>query len=163
MPLEESVLSAQTLGLSDEQAQQAFIGCACFNLRKASRAMTQIYDDVLRPLNLRSGQFALLIGIRLLGRPTIQELADLTWLDRSALSRNLRPLEARGLLQIEPGKDRRTRRITLTEMGDEALCEGYERWQEAQVKTETLLGPQQLNGLLAQIGEVCGRLKPEQN
>lgn len=139
------------------------MGCACFNLRKASRAMTQIYDDVLRPLNLRSGQFALLIGIRLLNRPTIQELADLTWLDRSALSRNLRPLESRGLLQIEPGKDRRTRRITLTQDGVDALMEGYSRWETAQQKAEAMLGTQQLNGLLAQLGEVCGRLKPEEN
>lgn len=159
MPLELETPPPETL--SPEEATQAFDGCACFNLRKASRAITQIYDEVLRPLNLRSGQFSLLVAVRLLDHPTIQELANLTWLDRSALSRNLRPLETRKLLRIETGLDRRTRRIELTRAGSEALRQGYFRWQEAQEKAKTLLGDERLLVLLDQLGEICGRLKPE--
>ncbi|HEY9847811.1 MAG TPA: MarR family transcriptional regulator, partial [Candidatus Caenarcaniphilales bacterium] len=88
--------------------------CACFNLRKASRAVTQLYDKVLQPSGLLATQFTLLSAIALTGSVTITRLAQELVMDRTTLARNLKPLERQGLIQIKPGQDQRTRIVTLT-------------------------------------------------
>lgn len=110
--------------------------------------MTQVYDEAMAPLGLSSGQFMLLLAVRMLGETSLLRLADTVWTDRSVLSRTVRPLEDRGLLAIITGKDRRTRRITLTAKGQQALRDGYVRWQGAQARMSELLGASQLEELL---------------
>lgn len=141
--------------------QQAVRVCACFNLRRVSRAVTQVYDDALTPLGLSSGQFMLLLAVRLLGETSLLRLADTVWTDRSVLSRTVRPLEDRGLLTIIPGNDRRTRRISLTAAGQRALKEGYVCWQGAQARMAELLGVQQLDQLLGTLDQSMRRIQPK--
>src|SRR5688572_31775668 len=87
---------------SDQAAVQC---CTCFNLRKAARAVTQLYDDILRPSGLRATQFSLLMLIRGAGRLQLTELAEAAVMDRTTLKRNLALLEREGLVRIEPGDD----------------------------------------------------------
>src|ERR687885_698919 len=96
------------------------LNCACFNTRKASRALTQLYDEMLRPSGLRSTQFTLLMVLRGRGPTSINGLAEATVTDRTTLSRNLAILEERGLVRVQPGEDARVRVVELTEAGDEA-------------------------------------------
>ena len=91
--------------------QRAGLGCACFNLRKAARAVTQLYDDALRPAGILATQLPLLIATGRLERVTISQLAEAMVMDRTTLTRNLRPLERDGLVRTKPGKDRRVREI----------------------------------------------------
>ncbi len=77
------------------------IACACGRLRRATRALTQLYDDAMAPAGLRVTQFSLLRTLARLGSLRITALAEATLLDRTALSRNLDPLVARRL-----GRDR---------------------------------------------------------
>jgi DNA-binding MarR family transcriptional regulator len=144
-----------------DQVQQAVRVCACFNLRRVSRSVTQIYDDALAPLGLSSGQFMLLLAVRLLGETSLLRLADTVWTDRSVLSRTVRPLEDRGLLTIIHGDDRRTRRISLTATGQRALVEGYACWQEAQTRMARLLGADQLDQLLGTLDQSMRNIRPE--
>jgi DNA-binding MarR family transcriptional regulator len=123
--------------------------CACFNLRRAARAVTQHYDEVLRPSGLRATQFTLLTVIRGRGPIAIQQLARVLVMDRTTLTRNLKPLREAGLVEIEPGSDRRVREVSLTEKGHETLLQAFPLWQQAQGDFETRLGSAQLEALLS--------------
>src|ERR1700675_4083391 len=92
--------------------------CACGRLRRATRALTQLYDDLLLPSSLRVTQFSLLRMLSRKGTTRISELADFLLLDRTALSRTLDPLLKRGLVSIVPGRDARTREVSLTAAGE---------------------------------------------
>src|SRR5437773_5124559 len=85
--------------------------CACANMRRAARAMTQLYDAALRPSRLRITQFTLLQVLERTGEPMTQgALGDLLALDTTTLSRTLRPLERAKWIRRVEGGDARERR-----------------------------------------------------
>jgi DNA-binding MarR family transcriptional regulator len=109
--------------------------CACLNIRKAARAITNFYDSMLfEPTGLWSTQAILLMALATAGTPTISRLADYLVMDRTTLARDLKPLADKGLVQITPGSDRRTRQIQLTDAGREKLREIIPLWEQAQTK-----------------------------
>jgi DNA-binding MarR family transcriptional regulator len=142
--------------LNLDQVRHTVQVCACFNLRRAARTVTQIYDEALAPLGLSSGQFHLLLAVRLHGEARLQQLADTVSSDRSVLSRTVRPLVARRLLSMQTGRDRRTRAIALTAEGHRALVAGQACWQHAQARVVARLGEPLLGRLL---GTLEGTLK----
>ena len=90
--------------------------CFATAARKASRRLTQFYDEALEPSGLRSTQYAILAELARSGEPpTLAELASTLVSDRSSVGHNLRPLTRDGYVALEPGaEDRRERRIVLT-------------------------------------------------
>ncbi len=106
--------------------------CTCGNLRRAMRAVTQAYDAALAPSGLRATQFNVLVAIAHIGRPPLSRLAEALVMDRTTLSRNLRPLERDGLVAIAAGGDRRTREIRLTPKGRKALERALPLWERVQ-------------------------------
>ncbi len=132
--------------------------CLCFNLRKAARAVTQLYDAALEPAGLRATQFSLLAVLdRRDGRDavTITDLARAMVMDRTTLTRNLRPIEKQGLVAIAPGDDRRTREVRLTQRGRTALTRATPRWRHAQTRMLDALGDRRARRLL---GELSGAI-----
>ena len=127
--------------------------CVCYNLRKAARAVTQLYDEMLRPTGIRGTQYTLLAALRNLGSASISELAERTVTDRTTLTRNLRLLEERGLIRIEPGEDRRVREARLTDAGREALAEAYPYWRRAQDRMAESLTVTRMRRLLSDLSE----------
>ena len=121
--------------------------CACSRLRRAARAVTQLYDDALAPAGLRVTQLSLLRTLQRLGTLTIGELAARNLLDRTALSRNLDPLAARNLVAIVPGRDARTREVTLTRHGTSAIAHAAPYWERAQREVARHVGRDRLDGL----------------
>src|SRR5690348_18504405 len=91
--------------------------CVCGNLRMAARLVTQRYDDALRPAGLRIMQFTLLARLHAAGTLTMTELAEAASLDRTTLTRNLKPLIERGYVRTMLGKDRRERLVEVTDSG----------------------------------------------
>ena len=122
--------------------------CTCFNLRKAARAVTQLYDEALQSSGLRGTQFSLLAALNHMGSATVSDLARAMVMDRTTLTRNLRPLEKQGWIEIVPGKDRRTRQLALTSSGRKTLKQAMPLWKKAQKQMVTLLGRQRWTGLL---------------
>ena len=114
--------------------------CACLNLRKASRAVTQVFDETLRPTGLRSTQLPVLVTLALAGSTTISHLSEELVMDRTSLARHLRPLECAGFIEIVPGEDRRTREISLTIRGQEVLAGAFPLWERAQAYVVERLG-----------------------
>ncbi|MFO1414443.1 MAG: MarR family winged helix-turn-helix transcriptional regulator [Burkholderiales bacterium] len=132
--------------------------CVCGRLRRASRALTQLYDDLMAPCGLRVTQFSLLRTLARTGTPVrISELAALTLIDRTALSRNLEPLVAQGWVEIAAGQDARTREVGLTRAGRAALAKATPLWQAAQAEVARRLGASRIDalvGLLATVEEL---------
>jgi DNA-binding MarR family transcriptional regulator len=102
--------------------------CVCFHLRKTARTITQVYDRALAPTGLRATQFTLLRVISRTGGLPFAALADVLGLERTTLTRNLRPLERDKLVRTFPGADRRVRLVSLTPKGERKLAEAEPVW-----------------------------------
>lgn len=113
-------------------SQAQALTCVCYNARKVARAVTRLYDDMLRPSGLRATQLTLLMVIDAMGEPSITALAEQLVMDRTTLARDLRPLEAAGWVAVAPGRDRRTRIVRLTPAGGATLRDALPLWRAAQ-------------------------------
>ncbi|WP_109479691.1 MarR family winged helix-turn-helix transcriptional regulator [Paraburkholderia sp. C35] len=124
-------------------------------LRKAARRLSQLYDSVLAPCGLSVAQRAILVNVQRAGNPTMTELAHSLVLDRSALARNIKPLERDGYLVQRPDlDDGRSRRMELTPAGRAKLAESNRLWRKAQNRFEDVYGEKRaaaLRGALAEI------------
>ena len=116
--------------------------CNCTSLRKASRRVSQLYDEMLAPCGLRTTQRAILSQIARSGTPSVGALAAELVLDRGALAHNLKPLERDGYVRqdVDPN-DRRNRVISLTGEGRAKLRESERLWARAQEKFDKAYGP----------------------
>jgi len=135
-----------------------YMDCACFNLRKTARAVTQLYDEALRPSGLRCTQFSLLIAATRLEPVTVTHLAEIAVMDRTTLARNLRPLEKEGLMNVTPGDDQRTRIVTVTPRGKEVLSQAFPLWEKAQARVVNGLGLERWKSLQANLKEVVSQV-----
>ena len=145
------VSDAGPKNLDASRLREVARACACANLRRAARAVTQVFDEVLTPSGLKATQFTLLVTNRLMGESTINELAERMAMDRTTLSRNLKPLVRNGLLEVRPGEDGRTRLVRLTPAGERSLKEAYPLWQQAQQETVGVLGEERHEALLGDV------------
>lgn len=127
---------------------EATMTCTSTNLRMATRAVTQFYDDSLRAAGLKSTQFSLLAAAATTGTAPISRLANQMAMDRTTLTRNLKPLVDGGLLRIEAGADRRVRRVTVTADGEAALARALPLWRQAQTRMIDRLGDERWGELL---------------
>jgi DNA-binding MarR family transcriptional regulator len=125
--------------------------CSVTALRKASRRVTQLYDDALAGTGLRSTQLAILheLAPRAEKPPTMAELAEVLVIERSALGHTLRPLERDGLIVLQEGEDRRQRHVVLTPKGKAKYREGARAWQLAQDRFDEVFGPAEASTLRA--------------
>ena len=115
--------------------------CACANLRRATRAVTQLYDAALRPSGLRITQFTLLQVLQRTGEPMTQgALGEVLALDSTTLSRTLRPLEQARWIQRVKGSDARERRIELAPQGRRVLERAIPVWERVQRRLRANLG-----------------------
>ncbi|MCK8782921.1 MarR family winged helix-turn-helix transcriptional regulator [Roseomonas sp. NAR14] len=132
--------------------------CNCFAVRKAARRVTQLYDQHMAPLGLRAAQFSVLSHLRRLGPLAIGELAAEMAMDRTTMGRALRPLEREGLVAIGPGRDGRTRALSLTDAGLAKLREAVAAWKAAQRQFEAAYGADEAAALRAALGRVVAAL-----
>jgi len=133
--------------------------CACANLRRAARAVTQIYDRSLRPSGLRATQFALLMAVMVLGPLPVTTLAKKTRMDRTTLGRNLKLLEKKGMIRIKQGDDQRVREVSLIDYGKESIIKAIPYWKEAQGLIESGLGEEGMKNLLSDLSAVISLVR----
>ena len=126
----------------------SFENCTCFNLRKAARAVTQVYDEALKPTGLRATQLSLLAMISGIGPITISELSKQMVMDRTTLTRNLKPLIAQNYVTMTIGEDRRQRSVELTPKGRNCLEKATTLWEIIQRDISDSLGSKKWNELM---------------
>ncbi|HVC94774.1 MAG TPA: MarR family winged helix-turn-helix transcriptional regulator [Pirellulales bacterium] len=144
--------SLQTTRQIDTMAQE----CIAVRVRLLNRVITNIYDDVLRPLGMKVSQMNILVAAAKLGiaRPAV--VCDLLQLDASTLSRNVERMVASGWLEIVPEDDARTQPFKVSVKGKRLIEQAFPAWQEAQQRATELLGQ---NGVDLLRGS-CPTLKP---
>jgi DNA-binding MarR family transcriptional regulator len=108
--------------------------CLCAALRRATRSVTRLYDDALRPLDLRITQFSLLRQLVRHGERTMRELAAIIVIEETALNRAVRGLESRGWIAVRTGDDRRERVVAITAAGRALLAEATPLWEAVQAR-----------------------------
>jgi DNA-binding MarR family transcriptional regulator len=135
--------------------------CTCNNLRKAARAVTQYYDEVLRPSGIRATQFSLLAAIKQFGTVSIGALAEEAVMDRTTLTRNLKLLEDEGLVTIAPGADARVREVSLTPVAQEKLAVAIRYWRKAQAEMASRMGTEGVRHLLRSLSGAVEAVRSE--
>lgn len=117
------------------------IHCVSNNLHQTARAITKIYSEEMRPSGILRSQYSILGYLTRLGTIQLTELADSLYMDRTTLSRNLKPLEKRGLVSINKSPtDARAREVRLTAEGKAQFREATKYWRKAQKKIVTAFG-----------------------
>src|SRR5256714_2154842 len=114
--------------------------CIAVRLRLLNRVVTNLYDDALRPLGLKVSQLNLLIVTARLGLTRPAQVCDILQLDTSTLSRNVKPLQAHGWLEVVPDEDARAQPFRLTAAGKRLIEKAVPAWEEAQRRASELLG-----------------------
>lgn len=114
--------------------------CVCNTLRMATRVVTQLYDDALRPSGLRVTQFSMLAAIARLGEANLRELEEALAIDQTTLTRSLGLLERDGLTERVGNPDRRVKAMRLTAKGRATLAAARPLWSLAQDEVLRELG-----------------------
>ena len=114
--------------------------CLCANLRRAARALTQIYEDALRPVGLRCSQFTILQTLSLAGELTQGQMAHVLAMDSTTLTRTLAIMERQGWISRREGADRREWRIQLSKTGRAKFARALPQWEKAQALVRKKLG-----------------------
>ena len=122
--------------------------CICTHLRRAARGVSRHYDEALAGFGINVAQFSLLRHLQRLDKPSISILAEAMGLDRSTLGRNLKVLEAEGLVALAEGDDLRNRVVLLTEEGAERVRIAAPAWEKAQESLVDNLGEEQRDELV---------------
>jgi DNA-binding MarR family transcriptional regulator len=130
--------------------------CICATLRKATRTVTQIYDNALRAAGMRATQFHILAEIRGAGEATITQLTAALILDQTTLTRSLGLLERNGLVMVVPRPDARLKAVKLTKKGDRALAAAQPHWASAQKQVMGVIGEDAWNALGAELDRLAG-------
>jgi DNA-binding MarR family transcriptional regulator len=112
----------------------------CATVRRASRALTQHYEEALRPLGLRSSQFTLLQVLSRAGDVTQGDLGRMLAMDSTTLTRTLAIMARRGWIAKRRGNDRREWRFRLAPAGQLQFERALPHWQRVQQDLRQQLG-----------------------
>lgn len=161
--LPEQHLTARFIEMNDSKKQRIKSGserlttsgsvtvCVASNLRKASRLISQIYNDFLKSTGLKGTQLGLLREVKESGGTTITGLAARGTIDRTTITRNLKLLEKKGLVRIEIGADQRERIVTITDEGEKAVAAALQAWKQAQLHVTEVFGKERTGRLLEEL------------
>lgn len=130
--------------------------CACATLRRASRAVTQLYNRALEGSGLEVTQFTFLQVLATAGELTQGRMASLMAIDSTTLSRSLKPLEKAGWIASREGRDRRERILRLTAAGRKILEQAQPSWRGVQEQLRKRLGDAGWNLMMLSADLVAG-------
>jgi DNA-binding MarR family transcriptional regulator len=121
--------------------------CVANNLHQTARAISRIYAAEMQSVGLRRSQFALLNHLERCGAIALSDLAERMYMERTTLTRNLRPLERAGYVGRYAGTDARVRIVELTASGRRKLIQARRHWQRAQARVLTSFGAERWQAL----------------
>lgn len=125
-------------------------GCTGVRLRSMTRVVTRHYDAHLAQAGLRLTQYSLMAALKSLSPAPHSALARQLGMDRTTLTRNLKPLvEAGWVSQTREAHDARTTVLRLTDEGLALLQRARPLWRSAQTSLNQLLGAERVSTLHA--------------
>ena len=130
--------------------------CMCGSFRRTSRALTQLYESALRPLGLRATQLTILQVLARAGEVSQGQLGEMLAMDSTSLTRTLAIMRRQGWIAERPGKDRRERRLRLSDAGEAQLRRALPIWEKVQSRLRRRIGQQTWNDLLQLTHQVAG-------
>jgi DNA-binding MarR family transcriptional regulator len=140
-------------------ATQAALGCTCFKLRKLTRTMSRLYDQHLAAAGLKTTQYSVLANAAREALP-VAALAERLGTERTTLTRNLKPLQDAGWVELLPGADSRQRIVTITDAGRAKLAAAYHHWRAAQTEFEHLMGVDAVRELHGRLDATLAQVSP---
>jgi DNA-binding MarR family transcriptional regulator len=123
--------------------------CACAQVRRLARKLSSLYDTLLSPEGLTITQYSLLANIERAGQLSHAVLAEKVGMERTTLTRNLRPLTRAKWVTAGTGEDRRQHLLQLTAAGRRKLVRSLPLWEEAQRQFLSQIGTESLQELRA--------------
>lgn len=150
---------------NNEIEAAAPLPCTGARARRLTRRMTSFYEHYLRGVGITLPQYSLLACLSDSPQPLTQ-LAECLEMDRTTLTRNLRPLLDRGWVTEVIGQDARLRLLVLTRAGARFRARADKHWKSAQLALEDKLGRDFVAKLNAQLEQALSRLKlglPDEN
>ena len=132
--------------------------CLCANVRRATRALTQVYEEALRPVSLRATQLTILQVLSRAGEVSQGQLGEMLAMDSTSLTRTLAIMSRRGWIAERRGKDRRERLLSLSGEGKNKLKRGEQVWERLQSRLQRQLGNETWNGLMRVTDEVARKI-----
>lgn len=139
---------------TEAHPSEKFLDCPCLSLRQASRMVAQLFDEALIPVELLSTQLPVLVLVSLHQPLTITRLASLLVMDRTTLTRVMKPLFSRGLIKTTTSRDKRKSLLQITPKGIEVLEEAYPLWKKTQRQIVGGLGDDQWKIVREKLGRV---------
>jgi len=124
------------------------LSCMCASFRRASRALTQMYEQELRPEGLRATQFTILQALTLAGEITQGQLGGALVMDSTTLTRTLTIMRRGGWVRMRRGEDRREWRLGLTKEGEAMYKRALPAWERIQKKLRKQIGSTEWEQLL---------------
>lgn len=116
--------------------------CLCSSVRRASRALTQLYEQALRPIGLRGSQFTILMALSRVGEVAQGQLGEMLAMDSTTLTRTLKIMMTQGWVVERCGEDRRQRWLHLAKAGESQLDRALPAWEKVQSQLHRELGEQ---------------------
>jgi DNA-binding MarR family transcriptional regulator len=144
-----------TVKTGKEECRFFEISCVSYNLRKSSHIVSRIYAKEMADAPIRGPLFSVLACIHKLGPGSITAVANELGLDRTTLTRNLKPLTRRGLIEIRPVTANR-KEIRLRPKGEAALRRSLDCWRKAQKRVVDALGEDRWNRMREDLRVVMG-------
>lgn len=138
--------------------------CTCAHLRRLTRRITTIYDHHLAPVELTISQYSLLSRVGRLGPIANLRLAGEMGMDRSTLSRTIKPLMSAGWIttaDMPPGEqvDKRSFGLELTAAGRAKRDQAYPLWHAAEREISDLMGGDVRNTLIGVVEQAYDKLQ----
>jgi len=128
--------------------------CACATLRRATRAVTQVYEQAFRDVGLTAPQFTVLAVLHAFGEINQGKLSEALAVDATTLTRILKIMLHRGWIHSNPGTDRREKYLRLTPEGVRLFEEAKPLWQSVQSKVREAFGAAEWGKMLTMVDRV---------
>jgi DNA-binding MarR family transcriptional regulator len=137
-------------------SQLPALPCLCSSFRRTTRALSQLYEEALRPAGLRSTQFTILQTLARTGEVTQGRLGEILVMDSTTLTRTLRIMRQEGWIAERRGDDRRERWLRLSKAGGAKLKIATAVWEKVQARLQGKLGEAGWKSLMQWTNQVTG-------
>ncbi len=122
--------------IAERMAQE----CLAVRVRLLNRTLTAIYDEALRPLGMTTGQLNVLVVVAKRGSVSPATVAQRLHMEKSTVSRNIERMRAHGWLIVSPNKSGRGQVLAIHAKGRKLLERALPLWNQAQERSQALLG-----------------------